>query len=98
LKKIVLTLICLTFLTPLKAETLISVVIPFSAGGATDQLWRVIEPHLNKRLQPRGIRLITENIPGAGGTIGTNRVATSEKPMLGFFSPAFAISPNTLHD
>lgn len=93
-----ITLIFILFLSfSVKAETTtISVVIPFSAGGATDQLWRVIEPHLNKRLHSRGIRLITENIPGAGGTIGTNRVAISEKPMLGFFSPAFAISPNTL--
>jgi tripartite-type tricarboxylate transporter receptor subunit TctC len=80
-----------------KAEiTSVPVVITFSAGGATDQLWRIVEPHLNKKLESSKIRLVTENVPGAGGTIGTNKVATNDKPMLGFFSPAFAIAPNTI--
>lgn len=99
MKKFLPILLFLMFPLSLKAEiTNIPVIITFSAGGATDQLWRTIEPHLNKKLESAKIRLVTENFPGAGGTIGTNKVAISEKPSLGFFSPAFAISPNIIPD
>lgn len=95
--RILSILIFLFFPILSKAETIaVPVVITFSAGGATDQLWRIIEPHLNKKLESAKIRLVTENIPGAGGTIGTNKVSANDKPMLGFFSPAFAIAPNTI--
>lgn len=76
----------------------IDVVVPFSAGGPTDQLWRTIESEMNKRLQHYKIRLSTENIPGAGGSVGANKVALDDKPRLGFFSPAIAIAPNTIPD
>lgn len=72
----------------------ITVVIPFSPGGPTDTLWRYIEPHLNLRLEKYSIRLISENVPGAAGTIAANKIVnTKEKPILGFFSPAIVISP-----
>lgn len=81
------------------SATTISVIIPFSAGGPTDQLWRTIESPLNQRLTKHGIRLITENLPGAGGSIAANKIAKStDKLVLGFFSPALAIAPNMISD
>jgi tripartite-type tricarboxylate transporter receptor subunit TctC len=75
------------------------VIIPFSAGGPTDQLWRTIEPPLNDRLAKHGIKLITENLPGAGGAIAANKIAeTSDRLILGFFSPSLAIAPVTNPD
>jgi tripartite-type tricarboxylate transporter receptor subunit TctC len=72
----------------------IAVVIPFAAGGPTDQLWRSIEPKLNERLKSHNIRLVTDNLPGAGGTIAANKIAaTDDRLILGFFSPALAIAP-----
>lgn len=72
----------------------ISVIIPFSPGGPTDTLWRYIESHLNPRLEKHDIRLISENVPGAAGAIAANKIInTKETPILGFFSPAIAISP-----
>jgi tripartite-type tricarboxylate transporter receptor subunit TctC len=72
----------------------VTVIIPFSAGGPTDQLWRTIKPVLNENLSRHGIKLITENLPGAGGTIAANKISeTTNRLVLGFFSPALAIAP-----
>jgi tripartite-type tricarboxylate transporter receptor subunit TctC len=74
--------------------TTISVIVPFSVGGPTDQLWRFIKPSLNERLEKHGIKLITENLPGAGGTIAANKISsTDDRLILGFFSPALVIAP-----
>jgi tripartite-type tricarboxylate transporter receptor subunit TctC len=93
MKKLIILLL-LSISSLVSAKT-ISVVIPFSAGGPTDHLWRSIEPSMNERLKKHGIRLITENMPGAGGAIAGNKIAeTKDKPLLGFFSPALAIGPS----
>jgi tripartite-type tricarboxylate transporter receptor subunit TctC len=77
----------------------VTVVIPFSAGGPTDTLWRVINPELNENLSKHGIRLVIENLPGASGTIAANKIArTSDRLILGFFSPALAISSALIPD
>lgn len=78
------------------SEKIIEVIVPFSPGGPTDQLWRLIESQINQKLIQYGIRLSTENIPGAGGSIGTNRLVLDDRPKLGFFSPALVIAPNTI--
>jgi tripartite-type tricarboxylate transporter receptor subunit TctC len=92
MKKLI-TIFLLSISSLVSAKT-ISVVIPFSAGGPTDHLWRSIEPSMNERLKKHGIRLITENMPGAGGAIAGNKIAeTRDRPLLGFFSPALAIAP-----
>lgn len=52
----------------------IRVVLPFAAGGGTDVMTRVIAEHLGNRL---GQRVLVENITGAGGNIGTERVIRS---------------------
>jgi tripartite-type tricarboxylate transporter receptor subunit TctC len=88
--------LCLLLASNLTLAKTLSVIIPFSAGGPTDQLWRSIEPALNERLEKQGLKLITENLPGAGGSIAANKISeTYDKLVLGFFSPALAISPST---
>lgn len=52
----------------------IRVVVPFSPGGATDILARLVGRELNERLkQP----VVVENRPGAGGNIGADNIAKS---------------------
>src|ERR1700704_5605944 len=49
-----------------------TMVAPFAAGGSTDAIARIIADGLSSQLhQP----VIVENIAGAGGMTGTNRVA-----------------------
>ena len=50
----------------------ITVVMPFSAGGPGDTLARIIGGSLTKTLKQQ---VIIENAAGAGGTIGTAKVA-----------------------
>jgi tripartite-type tricarboxylate transporter receptor subunit TctC len=72
----------------------IKVVIPFSAGGPADQIWKPIEAELNARLDKNKIRLVREYAPGAGGVIAVNRIINSNnQPVLGFFSTAIVIAP-----
>ncbi len=50
----------------------ITVVVPFTAGGPTDALMRVLGERMRVSLdQP----LVVENVTGAAGTIGVGRVA-----------------------
>lgn len=50
----------------------ITLIIPYAAGGPTDTIARTIAAAMQKRLrQP----IIVESVAGAGGTIGTQRVA-----------------------
>lgn len=53
----------------------VRVVVPFGAGGGTDNLIRLLEPHVARSL---GQPLVIENRPGAGGIVGTEMVARSE--------------------
>src|SRR4029077_16143836 len=49
-----------------------TMVAPFAAGGSTDAIARIVADGLSSQLrQP----VIVENIAGAGGMTGTNRVA-----------------------
>jgi tripartite-type tricarboxylate transporter receptor subunit TctC len=50
----------------------ITIVVPFPAGGPTDMLARILTEPLKQLL---GQPVITENITGAGGSIGVGRVA-----------------------
>ena len=53
-------------------ERPIHVVVPFGAGSAPDIIARLLADRLSPRL---GVPLVVENVPGAGGTMGVNRVA-----------------------
>jgi tripartite-type tricarboxylate transporter receptor subunit TctC len=50
----------------------VSIVVPFPAGGPTDALARILAERMRLSL---GQSVIIENPTGAGGTIGTGRVA-----------------------
>src|SRR3982751_2436712 len=52
----------------------ITMVIPFAAGGPTDVLGRVVAARMSEIL---GQQIIIENIGGAGGMTGANRVKTA---------------------
>ena len=52
----------------------IRIVVPYAAGGTTDQLARVLQQHLAETL---GQAIIIDDRPGAGGTIGTDAVVRS---------------------
>jgi tripartite-type tricarboxylate transporter receptor subunit TctC len=53
----------------------IKIVVPWSPGGATDQLARMLAPPLSQAL---GVPVIVENKAGAGGVVGT-QIFTKEK-------------------
>ena len=53
----------------------ITVVVPFSAGGPTDTVTRLVAEAMSKDL---GQQIIVENVGGAGGTLGAGRVANAE--------------------
>jgi tripartite-type tricarboxylate transporter receptor subunit TctC len=80
MKKIFLALAVLTlFMTqPVAAldypTKVISIIVPFTAGGPTDTVTRLIAVPMSKALNNQ---VIVENVDGAGGTVGANRAAKS---------------------
>jgi tripartite-type tricarboxylate transporter receptor subunit TctC len=50
----------------------VSIVVPFAAGGPTDRVARDLAESMRKSL---GANVVVENVAGAGGTIGANKVA-----------------------
>jgi len=67
-------------------------IIPFSPGGSTDIVARLIATKLSERL---GKQVVPENRGGGGGTIGMEMVAKSDPDgyTLLFTSSAIAINP-----
>ncbi len=53
----------------------VTVVVPFGAGGGVDAAARIVMPKLAERL---GQQVVIDNVPGASGTIGTQRVAKAK--------------------
>ncbi len=56
-------------------ERQINMVVPFSAGGPTDTVARLIAEKMSADL---GQKIMVENVGGAGGTLGAGKVATAE--------------------
>jgi tripartite-type tricarboxylate transporter receptor subunit TctC len=52
----------------------VTMVVPFAAGGGTDVLGRIVAKRLSETL---GQQVIVENVGGAGGMMGSARVAKS---------------------
>lgn len=52
----------------------VTVVVPFSAGGPSDVVARIIAEHMGRTL---GQTMVIENVGGAGGTLGSGRVASA---------------------
>lgn len=50
---------------------IITIVVPFSAGGPSDALARILAKHMEGSL---GQNIVIENVTGAGGSIGVGRV------------------------
>ncbi len=53
----------------------ITMVVPFSAGGPTDTVGRLVAEKMSADL---GQQIIVENVGGAGGTLGAGQVAGAE--------------------
>ncbi|MFB9949484.1 tripartite tricarboxylate transporter substrate-binding protein [Rhizobium puerariae] len=56
-------------------ERQITMIVPFSAGGPTDTVARLVAEAMSKDL---GQQIVVENVGGAGGTLGAGRVANAE--------------------
>jgi tripartite-type tricarboxylate transporter receptor subunit TctC len=50
----------------------VTVVVPFSAGGPTDTVTRLVAEPMSKEL---GQQIVVQNVGGAGGTLGATQVA-----------------------
>jgi tripartite-type tricarboxylate transporter receptor subunit TctC len=81
INKILKMLICLLFLGVLPSyaaepypSKVISIVVPFTAGGPTDTVGRLLSRAMGTALKTQ---MIVENVDGAGGTIGAARAAKS---------------------
>lgn len=68
--------LALTLALPASAQTYptkpIHIVVPYAAGGSTDQIARAIQQPMSEML---GQPVIIDNKPGAGGAIGADAVA-----------------------
>jgi tripartite-type tricarboxylate transporter receptor subunit TctC len=53
----------------------ITIVVPFSAGGPTDTVTRMLAEPMAKKL---GAKIVVQNVEGAGGTIGAGDVARAK--------------------
>src|SRR3712207_5563378 len=53
----------------------ITFVVPFSAGGPTDTVTRLVAESMSKTL---GQQVVVQNVTGAGGTLGAGEVAAAE--------------------
>lgn len=53
----------------------VTLVVPFAAGGSTDLVARVVAERMGADL---GQQVVVENVGGAGGSVGADRVARAE--------------------
>lgn len=67
----------------------LTLIVPFPAGSATDQLARVLAEQLRKDL---GQAVVVDNKPGANGTIGSGVAAKSAKD-----GHSFLVATSTTH-
>lgn len=61
---------------PWKPERPINIVVPWAAGGSTDQVVRVMAAEIEKAL---GASVVVVNQPGASGSVGTANVLNAAK-------------------
>jgi tripartite-type tricarboxylate transporter receptor subunit TctC len=80
----------------------ITVVVPFPAGGPSDVVARIVADHMSKTL---GQQLVIENVGGAGGTLGSARVAAAAPDgytllagSMGSHVSAPVLTPNLKYD
>lgn len=75
-----------------KPEKPINIIVPWGAGGSTDQITRVTAPILEEAL---GQSIVVVNQPGASGAIGTKAVL--DAPKDGYTWTANAIANNATY-
>ena len=80
----------------------ITVVVPFPAGGPSDVVARIVTEHMARTL---GQTMVIENVSGAGGTIGSGRVAAAPADgytllagSMGSHVAAPVLTPNIKYD
>ena len=80
----------------------ISVIVPFPAGGPSDVVARIVTEHMGRTL---GQQMVIENVAGAGGTLGSARVATAQPDgytllagSMGSHVAAPVLTPNIKYD
>jgi tripartite-type tricarboxylate transporter receptor subunit TctC len=81
---------------------LITVIVPFPAGGPSDVVARIVTENMGRTL---GHPLVIENVGGAGGTLGSARVAASAPDgytllagSMGSHVAAPVLTPNLKYD
>ena len=75
-----------------KPDKPINIIVPWSAGGSTDQVTRVVAPILEEGL---GTKIVIVNQPGASGSQGTQ--AALDAPRDGYTWTANAIANNATY-
>jgi tripartite-type tricarboxylate transporter receptor subunit TctC len=80
----------------------ITVIVPFPAGGASDVVARIVTNQMSKLL---GQSIVIENVGGAGGTLGSARVAAAAPDgytllaaAMGSHVAAPVLTPNVKYD
>jgi tripartite-type tricarboxylate transporter receptor subunit TctC len=80
----------------------ITVIVPFPAGGPSDVVARIVTEQMARRL---GQSMVIENVGGAGGTIGSARVAAAAADgytllagSMGSHVAAPVLTPNVKYD
>jgi tripartite-type tricarboxylate transporter receptor subunit TctC len=98
--------VTLAYIGPSRAQDYpsrnITVIVPFPAGGPSDVVARVVAERMGRAL---GHTLLIENVGGAGGTIGSGRVAAAEPDgytllagSMGSHVAAPVLTPNVKYD
>jgi len=80
----------------------ITVIVPFPAGGPSDVVARIVTEQMGRQL---GQSMVIENVGGAGGTIGSARVAAAHADgytlpagSMGSHVAAPMLTPNIKYD
>jgi len=80
----------------------ITVVVPFPAGGPSDVVARIVTERMGRTL---GRQMVIENVAGAGGTLGSARVAAAQPDgytllagSMGSHVAAPVLTPNVKYD
>jgi tripartite-type tricarboxylate transporter receptor subunit TctC len=80
----------------------VTVVVPFPPGGASDVIARIVTEHMAWTL---GQQMVIENVGGAGGTLGSARVAAARPDgytllagSMGSHVAAPVLTPNVKYD
>ena len=103
---LICTIALIAWTAPASAQTYparsITVIVPFPAGGPSDVVARIVAEHMG---HPLGQTLLIENVGGAGGTIGSGRVAAATPDgytllagSMGSHVAAPVLTPNIKYD